>query len=163
MLRHVRESGTGGIHFMPRAPDDPAAPPGPAPDALARPLTEPGWQRWWIAVAVGGDVIGHCDLKGPRLETELHRAVLGIGLETPYRRRGLGTALILEAIEFAQAAETIDWVDLGVFGNNEPALALYRWIGFRQTGVIPDRFRIAGQSVDDVQMTLAVRASGREP
>ena len=162
MRRHVAESGEGGVHFMPwtaAAAAGGAAPPGcPDEAALARPPTEPGWQRWWIAVEPGGRVVGHCDLKGPRLQTELHRATLGVGLEKPHRRQGLGTRLVLEAIEFARGVATLDWIDLGVFSNNVPALALYEWLGFRETGRVADRFRIGGQSIEDIQMTIHVRA-----
>lgn len=156
MRRHVRESGVAGIHFMPRAPDDPAGAPGPDPDALTRPLTEPGWERWWIAVTADGEVVGHCDLRGPGLRAELHRAILGVGLERSHRRQGIGTKLVLEAIEFAREEPALDWIDLGVFSNNVPAVALYEWIGFRRTGIVEDRFRIKGQSIDDIRMTLSV-------
>ena len=154
--RHRAESGRDGMHFMPYEPDDPEGPAGLNADALALPLTERGWQRWWIAVEEGGEVIGHVDLKGSGLKAGLHRCEVGIGIEAPFRRGGLGRRLMQAAIDFCRAAESISWIDLGVFAHNSAARALYESLGFSEIGTITDRFRLGGQSVDDVSMTLRV-------
>ena len=154
--RHRAESGRGDQHFMPFAPDDPAGPRGPDVDALGRPLSELGWQRWFIAVAERADIIGHVDLKGERLWAGLHRCELGIGIERPYRGRGLGRRLMETAIEFAREQDTLSWIDLRVFSPNATAKALYQGLGFSEVGVLIDRFRIEGERIDDVIMTLNV-------
>jgi ribosomal protein S18 acetylase RimI-like enzyme len=63
------------------------------------------------------------------------------------------------AIGFAKQADTLVWLDLHVFGHNAPAIALYRSLGFAETGRIEDRFRVEGQSIDDLLMTLPVGQS----
>ena len=60
------------------------------------------------------------------------------------------------AIDFARAAETLVWLDLRVFGHNEPARRLYESLGFEEIGEIRDCFRISGEVIDDVLMTLRV-------
>ncbi len=50
--------------------------------------------------------------------------------------------------------ESLEWIDLKVFAHNTPARSLYRELGFVDIGVVRDRFRIGGQSIDDVIMTL---------
>ncbi len=172
--RHRAESGRGGHHFMPFAPDDLDGPKGLDAEALDRPLSEPGWQRWFLAFADNGNVVGHgnvvgnVDLKGGGLRAGLHRCELGIGIERPYRGAGLGQRLMETAIGFALEAESLAWIDLSVFVHNSAARALYKKLGFVEVGTIVDRFRIAGTdhsvpsggtSIDDVLMALSV--SGR--
>lgn len=155
--RHRAESGRGDLHFMPFDPDDSAQPRGLDPRQLDLPLDAPGWQRWYVAlVEQRARVVGHVDLKGEILATARHRCELGIGLERSYRGHGLGRRLMQTAITFARRAESLHWLDLKVFAHNAPARALYRSLGFVEIGTVSDRFRIAGQSIDDVLMTLDV-------
>lgn len=58
------------------------------------------------------------------------------------------------AIAFARAAGSVVWVDLKVFGHNAPARALYKRLGFVETGMQADRFRIDEAVIDDVSMSL---------
>ena len=111
----------------------------------------------FVAVSDGNDIVGHVDLKGDHLKTGLHRCELGIGIERPYRGRGLGRRLMETAIEFARAADTLSWMDLRVFSHNVAGRALYRSLGFSEVGTLVDRFRIDGQRIDDVVMTLKVK------
>lgn len=153
--RHRAESGRGDVHFMPFEPDDPAGPQGLDASALELPLFVTGWQRWFVACA-GIKIVGHVNLKGAGLKTQLHRCELGLGIERGHRGEGLGRRLAQTAIDFAREAPTLAWLDLRVFGHNRPARALYASLGFREVGRLDDCFRIEGRQVDDVLMTLDV-------
>lgn len=153
--RHRAESGRGDPHFLPFAPDDPNGPKGIDLETLDRPVSERRWQRCWVTVD-DGEIVGHVELKGDGLSTGLHRCELGIGIERPYRRGGLGRRLMRSAIEFARGTETLAWIDLRVFAHNAAGRALYRELGFVEVGLLVDRFRIDGQTIDDVIMTLRV-------
>ncbi len=144
---------------MPFAPDDPDGPKGVDPQAVDRPLSEPGWQRWFVAVGDDERVVGQVDLRGDGLRAGLHRCELGIGVERPYRGQGLGRRLMETAIDFARGAESLDWVDLRVFAHNTAGRALYLDLGFVELGTAADRFRVGGQTIDDVIMTLEVAQS----
>jgi RimJ/RimL family protein N-acetyltransferase len=140
---------------MPFAPDDQHKPNVPDVAALNRPLSELGWQRWFVAVSSQDNrIAGHVDLKGANLRTGLHRCELGIGIERDYRGQGLGRQLMERAIDFARASDSLIWIDLRVFAHNAVARAVYRNLGFFEAGTLVDRFRIDGQVVDDVIMTL---------
>ena len=158
MERHVAESGRNGLHFMPFVASDPDRPVGAALDKLALDLDSKGWHRCWIAVHTQMDcVIGHVDLTGSKLHCGLHRCELGLGIEEPWRGQGLGRRLMQTAIDFARAEPGLHWIDLCTFANNTPARAHYRKLGFRETSIVHDRFRIDGQSIDDIQMSLRVQ------
>lgn len=156
--RHSGESGRDGdLIFRPRSTDAPI-------DELAtidrhrlgwaQALDEPYWLRTW-GVVVGGAIRGHLDLHGGRLPSELHRAMLGMGIERGWRGQGHGRALLAAAIAWARSVD-LAWLDLGVFAHNQRARALYAAVGFVEVGVTPDRFRVDGVVIDDVTMVMAL-------
>ena len=156
IARHSRESGRDGDPiFRPRSSDAPI-------DEMATierhrigwatPLDEPYWLRTWGAI-VDGEIRGHIDLHGGRLSSEFHRAMLGMGVERPWRRLGHGRRLIDTAIAWARKVQ-LAWLDLGVFAHNRRARALYAAVGFIEVGTTRDRFRVDGVAIDDVAMAL---------
>jgi RimJ/RimL family protein N-acetyltransferase len=158
MERHVAESGRNGVHFMPFLAKDTDRPVGVLPDKLLLDLDEKGWHRCWVALNTRMDcIVGHVDLKGSKLRTGLHRCELGLGIEEPWRGLGLGSRLMDAAIAFARAEPRLHWIDLNTFADNERARALYQRKGFIEVGRIRDRFRLDGQCIDDVQMSLRVK------
>ena len=149
-------SGEGGVHFMPFDVRSGDLPKGPDFEALELPLTEPGWQRWFVAIDKDVGIVGDVQLRGSTIRSGLHRCVLGIGLEKDWRGQGLGEQLMLTLIDFARKAPTLDWIDLGVFSGNPRAQALYEKLGFVVVGRREDYFRIGADSVADILMTLSV-------
>ncbi len=67
--------------------------------------------------------------------------------------------LLESAIEWARNQPNIDWIDLGLFSDNPGAQALYARRGFRAIGRTANRFRVDGQSLDEILMTLNVLAA----
>lgn len=154
----LSENGRGGRFFMPFTleqaeqrftPERVAT----ARDRLARPLEEVDWLRVFLLVTEAGKVAGHADLNGGKIVSELHRTTLGLGVESMHHRRGLGTRLVAAAIEWA-VANGLSWMDLGVFAGNDRAIALYRKLGFVETGRADDRFRVGDVALTDISMTL---------
>ena len=128
---------------------------------MSRPLEQPGWVRIFVAVATSGpapgSIVGELKLVGGTLSSVLHRARLEMGIERAYRRNGAGSALIARALEWAREQRELDWVDLRVFGHNEPAQALYRKFNFVERSRLEDVFRVRGQSIEDRLMTLRLK------
>jgi RimJ/RimL family protein N-acetyltransferase len=118
-------------------------------------IDDPAWRRAW-GLFDQGELVGHLHLAGGMLRSELHRVDMGIGVRRSHRRQGGGTLLLETGIEWARKQPTIDWIDLGVFSDNPGAQALYARHGFQILGRTPDRFRVDGQSLDDISMTLNV-------
>ena len=160
LVRVRAESGRGGdAPFTPVTPADRRDPKIDL-DAYARPLTEPKWRRAFVVVTEDGWIVGAAELKGDELCAGLHRCELGLAIERPYRRLGLGRQLMENAIQFARASNSIEWIDLYVFAHNVAARALYKNLGFKEAGTVADRFRIDGRSVDDVIMSLGIESAG---
>jgi ribosomal protein S18 acetylase RimI-like enzyme len=123
---------------------------------LTLPLSAPGWRRVWVARPDGGLIAAHLVLRGADLVPALHRARVSLGVEPGFQRQGLGESLLRAAIAFA-ADSGLAWLELWVFGHNAAAIALYRKLGFAEAGRTVDQFRVGGQSIDDLTMTLALR------
>ncbi len=120
-------------------------------------LTDIGWERRW-ALFDGDTVVGQLKLghQSPHA-TSLHRATLSLGIESNYHHQGFGQQLIRKAIDWAKMQESLYWLDLFVFTHNQRALGLYEKFGFMPVGVIEDMFRVHGQKISDVIMTLSLR------
>jgi RimJ/RimL family protein N-acetyltransferase len=167
LRRHLLQSGQAGLpHFAVMTEVD-----GPWLETelgtrWSSHVTTPGWGRTWLLwegpQSSEGRVVGHVDLRGPRVWTAIHRAELSIGLERHVIGVGWGTALLSETIRWAASEGHLRWIDLRVFEANAPARKLYRKLGFIENGRVEDAFRMHdGTTIHDYGMVLdldAVRA-----
>lgn len=119
------------------------------------PTSGTDWRRGW-GLFDQEALVGHVHAVGGSISTELHRISMGMGILCSHHRQGGGTLLLQTIITWAQEQPHIDWLDLGVFADNEAAQALYLKHGFQILGRTPDRFRVDGQTLDDIAMTLPV-------
>jgi ribosomal-protein-alanine N-acetyltransferase len=88
----------------------------------------------------GGALIGYGGIsrlgRTPPFEYEIHT----VGVEPAYQGRGIGRRLLDELLNIADGAV----VHLEVRTDNEPAIALYRSVGFAAVGVRRRYYRISG-------------------
>lgn len=82
-----------------------------------------------------------------------HVAELGLMVSLGERRRGIGTALMEEAAKWARSSG-VTKLELHVFPHNEPAIALYRKLGFAEEGRRLRHYRVEGGYVDAILMAL---------
>jgi RimJ/RimL family protein N-acetyltransferase len=79
---------------------------------------------------------------------------IGMMVAAQWRRRGVGTALVAAAIEWARA-RGLHKLALSVFPHNEAAIALYRKSGFAEEGRLARHVRRAdGPLWDLIEMGL---------
>lgn len=82
-----------------------------------------------------------------------HVADLGLMVAASHRRRGIGRALLQRAVDWARG-NAVEKLELHVFPDNEPALALYESFGFTREGYRRNHYRRDGEYVDAVLMAL---------
>jgi ribosomal protein S18 acetylase RimI-like enzyme len=82
-------------------------------------------------------------------------AHLGMVVSLPWRRRGIGRAL-LRALEAYAREQCISEIGLDVYGHNEAAIALYRSTGFIEVGQRAIEIRPDGQRWTIVPMQKTV-------
>jgi RimJ/RimL family protein N-acetyltransferase len=82
-----------------------------------------------------------------------HVADLGLMVAASHRRLGIGRALLQQAVDWARESG-VTKLELHVFPDNEPALALYESFGFVREGYRRRHYRRDGEYVDAVLMAL---------
>ena len=85
-------------------------------------------------VAVDGDrVVGSLSIRRDDHPATSHVATLGMFVVRSHRGRGLGTALMSQAVRWARE-HRIERIELTVYPHNEAAVGLYRRFGFVEEG-----------------------------
>jgi ribosomal protein S18 acetylase RimI-like enzyme len=72
-----------------------------------------------------------------------------------WRRRGIGRALLVQAVDWARAVG-VRKLELHVFPHNGPAIALYEDFGFRREGYRKEHYRRGREFVDAILMAYDV-------
>lgn len=100
-------------------------------------------------------VVGRLSLARDSHPASRHVADVGLMVAAGYRRRGIGRALLEQAVEWAKETG-IEKLELHVFPYNEPAIRLYEEFGFEREGLRRAHYRRAGELVDAVLMAYHV-------
>lgn len=95
----------------------------------------------FLVAEVEGRVVGYimCRVETAFTEDETIKMghVLSVAVDKDYRRRGIGTQLMLQAEENLRRDRGIDLMYLEVRVSNEPAISLYKKLGYAVLGIIP--------------------------
>lgn len=84
-----------------------------------------------------------------------HKALIwGMYVTPQARSRGIGRALLLEALALARSVPGIRQVNLCVNASNAPAIQLYESVGFRKFGFEAGAMLIDGEPHDEILMCL---------
>jgi RimJ/RimL family protein N-acetyltransferase len=110
-------------------------------------------------IALGDDaVVGWCNIRRDAQPTGAHRGVLGMGVVPSWRRRGVGSRLIEAALRLARERCFVR-IELEVYADNHPAIALYKKFGFAPEGVRRDAIAIDGRYCDAILLAIVERAN----
>ena len=98
--------------------------------------TAPGKADLLLSAELDGEVVGSCGLHpaGPQLRRR-HVMMLGISVAPSAHRRGVGSALMAAMCDYADHWAGVLRLELTVFTDNAPAIALYRKFGFEVEGM----------------------------
>ncbi|ANH80134.1 acetyltransferase [Niabella ginsenosidivorans] len=102
-----------------------------------------------IVAVAHSKIVGSLDLRGEARTKVRHNAILGIAIRKEWQRVGLGTALMQTAIRWAKEKCILKNIWLNVHATNEPAIALYRKMGFTDAGVQRNFIRETNGSFTD--------------
>jgi RimJ/RimL family protein N-acetyltransferase len=102
-----------------------------------------------------GRIVGRLSLSRDPHPSSQHVADLGLMVAAEYRRRGIGRALLEQAVRWAQESG-VRKLELHVFPWNEPAVALYESFGFEREGLRSAHYARDGEYVDAILMAYHV-------
>jgi RimJ/RimL family protein N-acetyltransferase len=102
-----------------------------------------------------GVIVGRLSIARDQHPASRHVADLGLMVAADHRRRGVGTALLEAAVEWARQAG-VRKLELHVFPWNKAAIALYDRFGFVREGYRRGHYRRGDEYVDAILMAYDV-------
>jgi L-phenylalanine/L-methionine N-acetyltransferase len=106
----------------------------------------------------GREIVGRLSLARDVHPSSRHVADLGLMVAASHRRRGVGRALLEQAVDWARGAD-VTKLELHVFPWNRPALSLYESFGFEREGLRKGHYLRDGVAVDAILMALRLDGS----
>jgi len=98
-------------------------------------------------------LIGNLDFHVGKRKRLAHTGGFGMSVHPDFRGLGVGNALLARMIDWAKANPRLERIELNVLASNEPAIGLYRKLGFVEEGRKVDAIKYQdGTYVDDLQM-----------
>jgi RimJ/RimL family protein N-acetyltransferase len=104
----------------------------------------------------GAGIVGRLSISRDPHPACRHVADLGLMVAASARRRGIGRALLQQAVAWARAAG-VRKLELHVFPHNAPAIRLYEAFGFVREGYRKEHYRRGGEYVDAILMAYELR------
>ena len=112
-----------------------------------------------LLAEVEGRIVGNIDFHIARRRRLAHAGEFGMSVQSDWRSRGIGNALLESLIEWALTVKEVEKISLRVRADNPRAIALYKKHGFVTCGVARDAIRLSGGVyVDDIMMERFVRS-----
>jgi len=122
------------VHAQPNALAGTLQLPFPSEEAWKERLAKFGERDYGLVACVEGQIVGMLSLQvSPRLR-RAHVGDLGMAVHDKWAGKGVGSALIKAAIDLADKWLNLSRLELTVYTDNEPALRLYKRLGFEIEG-----------------------------
>jgi len=109
-----------------------------------------------LVAAKGTRLLGHCGLYRGEFARNRHTATIAIAIRQSHVGRGIGTKLLIAAIDRAAAAG-ITRLDLTVMPGNDRALRLYRGHGFTVEGRKRGSVELQSGPKDEIMMARLLK------
>jgi len=94
------------------------------------------------------EIIGLITCEGGRRRKTAHVAEIGMSVKEKWRRKGVGSALLERAEEWARSTGKIRKLALNVFEHNHAAISLYQKHGFVVEGRLAGQINLDGELQD---------------
>ena len=111
-----------------------------------------------LLVALHEDhIVGNIDITGSVRNAMKHTGVIGMGMLYEWRNLGLGTALMQQAINWAQHNDLLEMLWLEVYTENTEGIRLYKNMGFEECGIVKNFFKHNDRYFDKLTMSRPLK------
>lgn len=129
-----------------------------APELWRKRLSQDSERQVTLVALHQDEVVGSASLEQyPRVRRS-HCGAIGMGVAVAWQGRGLGTRLLAELLDIADNWMNLRRVELTVYTDNQPAIALYRKFGFEVEGELRDYAFREGALADVLSMARLRRS-----
>ncbi len=115
-----------------------------------------------LVAVTEGEIAGQLGMEVFHNPRRKHVANIGMGVHAKWRRRGVGSALLQNAIDLAENWLAIRRIEIEVYTDNDAAIALYQRFGFQKEGTAPD-YAFRNGSYMDVHLMARLAQRTAEP
>ena len=115
-------------------------------------LTKGGEGNHILVAVIDGEVVGMIGLHTSSRPRVNHRGEIGMMVRDDWQGKGVGKAMMQAVIDLADKWLNLTRIELTVFTDNEPAVALYRKFGFEIEGALRKHAFREGEFVDSYVM-----------
>jgi len=122
------------IHAQPKAVWGTLQLPLPSEELWKKRLSESGDEVHGLVASVDGKLVGTAGLVLAKHARRKHVGSVGMAVHDEWQSRGVGTALMKALIDLADNWLNLERLELTVYTDNEPALRLYKKLGFEIEG-----------------------------
>lgn len=105
-----------------------------------------------LVAEIDGRVVGNLGLTPEGSDRRRHVASIGMAVHDDFQGMGVGTALMEAMVDLAERWMGITRIELTVYTDNDPAIALYKKFDFEVEGTAPRYAFRAGEYVDAYYM-----------
>ncbi|MBF7996679.1 GNAT family N-acetyltransferase [Rahnella laticis] len=108
--------------------------------------------RFALVACIDDKLVGNLTLMVEQPWRRRHVATFGIGVDTGFQGRGIGSKLLAAALELCDKWLQVKRVELTVYADNDAAIGLYKKYGFSIEGRSPYYALRDGELVDTLHM-----------
>ena len=152
VIRHVEPDDYEALHRIfsgPKVIRGTLQLPFPSAERWRKRLADPPEGLYSLVASVDGEVVGTLGVHTfPDRPRRRHVGQIGMAVRDDWHGKGVGTALMEAAIDLADNWLNLARLELTVFVDNAPAIALYRKLGFTTEGTLTDYVFRDGEYVD---------------
>ncbi|WP_338464040.1 N-acetyltransferase [Franconibacter daqui] len=133
VVRHAEARDTEALRQLNALPEvyhDTLQIPHPSFEMWQARMSQPPAGRRQLVACIDDVVAGHLALTVEQNPRRSHVATFGMSVHPAHRNRGVASALMAEMVNLCDNWLRIERIELTVFADNAPALAVYRKFGF---------------------------------
>jgi RimJ/RimL family protein N-acetyltransferase len=108
----------------------------------------------FLVAEFDGKIIGALNCRGSNRKAIRHTVILGMSVDWDWRNQGIGSQLMVCAIEWAKNTGIVKRIELAVFERNKVAIHLYQKFGFEVEGKRRKAIFRDGEYLDGLMMAL---------